>query len=71
MEIVEGADRDWSGYYDEITSVTGKWLLQPPGSEVLPPSESANTVVTDQVPSAPVVVRTIRNRANRFPGQVL
>ena len=71
MEIVEGADRHWSGHYDEITGVTGKWLSQQPGSEVQPPSESASTVVTDQIPLVPVVVPTMRSRANRFSGQVL
>ncbi len=71
MEIVEGADRDWSGYYGEITSVTGKWISQQPRSDVQPPSVSASTVVTDQIPSIPVVVRTMRSRANRFSGQVL
>lgn len=72
MEIVEGADRDWSGYYDKITGVTGKWLSQQPRSEVQPPSESSSTsVATDEVPSVPIVVRGRRGRTNRFSGQVL
>ena len=80
MEIVEGADRNWSGYYDKIAGATGKWLSQQPRCEVQPPSESASTVATDQTPSvpvmahtdqtpsAPVVAHTVRAR---FSGQVL
>ena len=72
MEIVEGADRDWSGYYDKITDVTGKWLSQQPRSGVQPQGESASTTVaTNQVPSVPVVERNVRGRPNRFSGQVL
>ena len=79
LEIVEGADRDWNGYYDKISCVTDKWLSQQPRSEEPPqpqsqsPSESASTVTVDkdQTPSVPVISRTIRGPGRRFSGQVL
>lgn len=71
LEIVEGADRDWSGYYDRITAVTDEWLSQQPRSEGQPSSESASPVDIDQIPSVPASRTTIRGRAKRFSGQVL
>jgi hypothetical protein len=71
MEIVEGADRNWNGHYDKIIGITGTWLSQQPRSKVQPSSESASTVDANQAPSVPVVLRTVRGRANRFSGKVL
>ena len=71
MDIVEGADRDWSGYYEKVADVTDKWLSQQPRNEVRPPSESASTATSNQTPSVPASPPGVRGRTDRFSGQIL
>ena len=73
MEIVEGANWDWDGYYDKIGEVTDKWLSQQPKGEIQPPNESGSASAggSDQTGSFPAKPPIVQGRSNRFSGQVL